>query len=131
MPELLLSAGLLVLLFVLLAAGVWVAFALIIVGGVAMAIFSPRPDRSVVFATTIWGASNSWALAALPLFILMGEILLRSDLSRDLFKGLAPGSIAGRAACSTSTSWAAPSLPPSADRRQPPQPQSAKCRSLN
>ncbi len=89
MPELLLSAGLLVLLFALLALGVWVAFALIIVGGVAMAVFSPAPIGPV-FATTVWGASNSWALAALPLFILMGEILLRSDLSRDLFQGLAP-----------------------------------------
>lgn len=89
MPELFLAAGLLVLLIVLLAVGVWVAFALIIVGGVAMAIFSPAPIGPV-FATTIWGASNSWALAALPLFILMGEILLRSNLSRDLFQGLAP-----------------------------------------
>jgi tripartite ATP-independent transporter DctM subunit len=89
MPEILLSAGLLVLLFALLAAGVWVAFALIIVGGVAMAVFSSAPIGPV-FATTTWGASNSWALAALPLFILMGEILLRSNLSRDLFQGLAP-----------------------------------------
>jgi len=89
MPELLLSAGLFILLLALLAIGVWVAFALIIVGGVAMAIFSPAPIGPV-FATTVWGASNSWSLAALPLFILMGEILLRSDLSRDLFRGLAP-----------------------------------------
>ena len=89
MPELLLSAFLLVLLIALLAVGVWVAFALIVVGGVAMALFSTAPIGPV-FATTIWGASNSWSLAALPLFILMGEVLLRSNLSRDLFEGLAP-----------------------------------------
>jgi tripartite ATP-independent transporter DctM subunit len=89
MPELLLTAGLFVLLIALLAVGVWVAFALIIVGVVAMMLFSSAPIGPV-FATTIWGASNSWSLAALPLFILMGEILLRSNLSRDLFQGLAP-----------------------------------------
>jgi tripartite ATP-independent transporter DctM subunit len=89
MPELLLTAGLFVLLIALLAIGVWVAFALIIVGVAAMMLFSSAPIGPV-FATTIWGASNSWSLAALPLFILMGEILLRSNLSRDLFQGLAP-----------------------------------------
>ncbi|MGF1620665.1 MAG: TRAP transporter large permease [Rhodomicrobiaceae bacterium] len=89
MPDLFLTAGLFVLLIALLAVGVWVAFALIIVGAVAMAVFSPAPIGPV-FATTVWGASNSWSLAALPLFILMGEILLRSNLSRDLFQGLAP-----------------------------------------
>jgi tripartite ATP-independent transporter DctM subunit len=41
-------------------------------------------------ATTIWGSSNSWALAALPMFIWIGEILFRSRLSEDMFAGLAP-----------------------------------------
>ena len=41
-------------------------------------------------ATTLWCHSHSWPLAALPLFILMGEILLRSRLSEDMFSGLAP-----------------------------------------
>lgn len=89
MPELVLAAGLVVLLFLLLAAGIWVAFALIIIGAIAMAVFSSAPIGPV-FATTIWSASHSWSLAALPLFILMGEILLRTNLSRDLFAGLAP-----------------------------------------
>jgi tripartite ATP-independent transporter DctM subunit len=40
--------------------------------------------------TTIWTASSSWALTALPLFIWMGEILFRTRLSEDMFKGLAP-----------------------------------------
>jgi tripartite ATP-independent transporter DctM subunit len=89
MSELLLTGGLFVLLLGLLAAGVWVAFALIIVGAVGIIGFSNAP-AGPVFATTLWGASNSFSLVALPLFIWMGEILLRSDLSRDLFKGLAP-----------------------------------------
>jgi len=84
-----LSIILLVLLFVMLGAGVWVAFALMGVGVAAMALFSDAP-LGLVMATTIWGHSNSWALAALPLFIWMGEILFRSKLSDDMFNGLSP-----------------------------------------
>ncbi|GAB4381944.1 TRAP transporter large permease [Albidovulum sp.] len=84
-----LSVLLLVLLFVLLGAGLWVAFALLGVGLAAMALFSNAP-LGLVLATTLWGHSNSWALAALPLFIWMGEILFRSRLSEDMFEGLAP-----------------------------------------
>jgi tripartite ATP-independent transporter DctM subunit len=41
-------------------------------------------------AMTIWGSASSWTLTALPLFIWMGEILFRTRLSQDMFKGLAP-----------------------------------------
>ena len=85
----LLSVILLVLLFAMLGAGVWVAFSLMGVGIAAMALFSNAP-LGLVMATTIWGHSNSWALAALPLFIWMGEILFRSKLSDDMFTGLSP-----------------------------------------
>jgi tripartite ATP-independent transporter DctM subunit len=43
-----------------------------------------------VLATTVWGNSASWALAALPLFIWMGEILFRTKLSEEMFRGLSP-----------------------------------------
>lgn len=84
-----LSVILLVLLFLMLGAGVWVAFSLMGVGIAAMILFTDAPIGQVM-ATTIWGNSNSWALAALPLFIWMGEILFRSKLSEDMFTGLAP-----------------------------------------
>lgn len=89
MSILALSVILLVLLFALLGAGVWVAFSLLAVGVAAMALYSNAP-LGLVMATTIWGHSNSWALAALPLFIWMGEILFRSRLSEDMFAGLSP-----------------------------------------
>ena len=73
----------------LLALGVWVGFALMLTGLAAMTFFTFAPVGPVM-ATTVWGASNSWALAALPLFIWMGEILFRSRLSEDMFTGLAP-----------------------------------------
>ena len=41
-------------------------------------------------AVTIWGSSSSWTLTALPLFVWMGEILFRTRLSEDMFRGLAP-----------------------------------------
>ena len=84
-----LSVLLVVVLFGLLGSGIWVAFSLLGVGLFGILLFSSAPAGSVM-ATTVWGASNSWALAALPLFIWMGEILFRSRLSEDLFSGLAP-----------------------------------------
>ncbi|PHR26726.1 MAG: C4-dicarboxylate ABC transporter permease [Desulfotalea sp.] len=89
MSEIILTLILLLLLFSLLASGVWVAFSLMAVGMAALAMFSEAPIGEVM-ATTVWGASNGWALAALPLFIWMGEILFRSRLSEDMFAGLSP-----------------------------------------
>ena len=54
-----------------------------------MLIFTTRPVGDAM-ATTIWGTSSSWTLTALPLFVWMGEILFRTKLSENLFKGLAP-----------------------------------------
>ncbi len=78
-----------VTMFLMLGAGVWVALALAGVGFVAMVLFTARPV-GMVMATNIWGASTSWTLTALPLFIWMGEILFRTRISSDMFKGLAP-----------------------------------------
>ncbi len=89
MDQVLYSILLIVFLFTLLGSGLWVALALFIVGFLGIVMFSSAPV-GLVMATTVWGASNSWALAALPMFIWMGEILFRSRLSEDLFKGLAP-----------------------------------------
>ncbi len=80
---------LVIVLFALLGSGLWVALSLLAAGMVGMVFFTDAPVGSVL-TTTVWGASNSWALAALPLFIWMGEILFRSRLSEDMFTGLAP-----------------------------------------
>lgn len=80
---------LLFVLIALLASGIWVAISLSIVGLVGIVLFSNAPS-GLILATTLWGHSHSWALTALPLFILMGEILLRSRMSGDLFTGLVP-----------------------------------------
>ena len=77
------------ILFLLLGTGVWVGLALMGVAWVGMELFTSRPVGDVM-VTTIWSASSSWTLTALPLFIWMGEILYRTRLSEDMFRGLAP-----------------------------------------
>jgi len=76
-------------LFALLGSGVWVGLALMGVAWVGMELFTARPVGDVML-TTIWRASSSWTLTALPLFIWMGEVLYRTRLSEDMFRGLAP-----------------------------------------
>lgn len=76
-------------LFTLLGTGVWVGLALMGVAWVGMELFTTRPVGDVML-TTIWSASSSWTLTALPLFIWMGEILFRTRLSEDMFRGLSP-----------------------------------------
>ncbi|HZH50577.1 MAG TPA: TRAP transporter large permease subunit [Microvirga sp.] len=76
------------LLAVLLAFGVWIGIALLVVGFAAMTVTSV--PIGPVLATTVWSSSASWTLAALPLFIWMGEILFRTKLSEQMFQGLAP-----------------------------------------
>ena len=89
MDELGLTIVFLSVLFLFLGTGVWVAVSLIGVATVGMLLFTSRPVGDAM-ATTIWGASSSWTLTALPLFIWMGEILFRTKLSENLFKGLTP-----------------------------------------
>ena len=76
-------------LFFLLGSGVWVGLALMGVAFVGMELFTSRPPGDAMI-TRIWGASSSWTLTALPLFIWMGEILYRTRLSEDMFRGLSP-----------------------------------------
>ena len=84
-----LALGLFILLLFLLSLGIWVAPALIAIGYILLEFFTPAPVGSLL-ASTIWDASWNWALTALPLFIWMGEILFRTRLSSDMFKGLSP-----------------------------------------
>ncbi len=88
--ELVQIAGILLLLLaVLLAGGLWIGIVLIVCGFVAVFLAADAP-LGTVLATTTWSAGASWTLAALPLFIWMGEILFRTRLSENMFRGLSP-----------------------------------------
>jgi C4-dicarboxylate transporter DctM subunit len=76
-------------LFLTLAAGIWVGFSLFIVGFVGMVLFSSLPAGNNM-ASSLWATVEKWEYVALPLFILMGEILYRSGISEKLFKSLVP-----------------------------------------
>lgn len=80
---------LVVALFLILGSGVWIGLTLSGVAWIGMQLFSSRPAGDAM-AVTIWGSASSWTLTALPLFVWMGEILFRTRLSEDMFRGLAP-----------------------------------------
>jgi len=92
------EAGLLLLgaLFLILGLGIWIGLALALVGLIGIVVLPilipamPAMPAEKVMGTAIWQSLASWTLAALPLFIWMGEILFRTRLSEDMFRGLAP-----------------------------------------
>ena len=89
MDPLLLSPLIALALIVLLATGLWVAASLIGIAIITMLMFADAPIE-LVMPSAMWGSVSGWTLTALPLFIWMGEILFRTKLSGDLFRGLAP-----------------------------------------
>lgn len=89
MGDIAVSLLLIAALFLILGSGVWIGLALSGVAWIGMQLFSARPAGDAM-AVTIWGSASSWTLTALPLFVWMGEILFRTRLSQDMFRGLAP-----------------------------------------
>jgi C4-dicarboxylate transporter, DctM subunit len=83
------TAMLVLALFLILGTGVWIGLTLSGVAWIGMQFFTARAGGDAM-AVTIWGSASSWTLTALPLFVWMGEILFRTRLSQDMFKGLAP-----------------------------------------
>jgi tripartite ATP-independent transporter DctM subunit len=83
------SVVLFAVLLVLLAGGVWIAVAMSVVAWLGLQFFTTSPPEVNLFQA-FWGSNASWTLAALPLFVWMGEILFRTRLSDEMFEGLAP-----------------------------------------
>jgi tripartite ATP-independent transporter DctM subunit len=78
-----------VVLVVLLAGGLWIAMAMAAAAWLGLQFFTSSPPEVNLFQA-FWGSSASWTLAALPLFVWMGEILFRTRLSDEMFEGLSP-----------------------------------------
>ena len=87
--EVMIAAVMIGLMLALLAGGVWIGLALMAIGILGMLGFTPRAPGDGM-AVAIWSHGSSWTLTALPLFLWMGEILFRTKLSEDMFKGLSP-----------------------------------------
>ena len=95
------SAATVILLIVLwLGLGTWVFAGLMLVGltGLSLVLGMNFSRLGVIMQQTIWRASSTWELAAVPIFIFMGEIIFRTDISERLFRGISPwvNSIPGR-----------------------------------
>ncbi len=89
MIEVYLTVFFISVLLIFLGTGVWVGISMIGVSTIGMLMFTTRPVGDAM-ATTMWSMGSSWSLTALPLFVWMGEILFRTKLSENLFKGLSP-----------------------------------------
>ena len=89
MSTIAIAVALLALFVVLLAGGLWIAMAMSVVAWAGLQFFTSSPPEISLFQS-YWGSSASWTIAALPLFVWMGEILFRTRLSEEMFAGLAP-----------------------------------------
>lgn len=88
MSALTLALILMLALCLLLASGLWIGMSLAAIGFIAIALSNGQPG--MFLATSFWESTGSWTLAALPLFVWMGEILFRTRLSSEVFNGIAP-----------------------------------------
>ena len=78
-----------VVLFAFLAGGLWIGCTLAVTGTVLLALVRDIPLDKLLAQYT-WNILTTQELLALPMFILMGEILFRTRLSQSLFRGLSP-----------------------------------------
>jgi C4-dicarboxylate transporter DctM subunit len=84
----LLTLILVVSLAVMLMAGQWTAFALGICGVVVLYLSKGLLGLTAL-SSVIWNNANSYILIAVPMFLLMGEIILRSGVSTYFYRGVA------------------------------------------
>lgn len=95
---LILSIALMAVMFIFLLSSLWIGASLILTGIAGMLLYKTTlpPSMSIwqkigdLLASSLYGSLNSWSLAALPMFILMGEILYHSSISTRLLNGLRP-----------------------------------------
>jgi tripartite ATP-independent transporter DctM subunit len=76
-------------MFFLLLIGIWIPAGVAITAWFGLVFFSDK-DTLMNLANVWWNSSSSYTLAALPLFVWMGEILFRTKLSEQMFTGLSP-----------------------------------------
>jgi len=86
------AAGVFAILITLLSASMWIFAALMLVAALSLWLFAGFPIQRVgaIFQAITWGAANKWELAAVPMFMFMGELMYRTDISARLFNGLTP-----------------------------------------
>lgn len=89
MELLVISIVMLLSLAFFLGTTIWIGISLFLVGIVGLTLFTPANPWAIL-SNIVWNSTSGSTMIALPLFILMGEILFRSKISENLFKGLSP-----------------------------------------
>ena len=89
-----LISGLIVLVLILLflGSGTWVFVSLLLVSasGLILVLDFPPQRIGVILGKILFRSASSWELAAIPLFIWMGEMIFRTNISERLFRGVTP-----------------------------------------
>jgi tripartite ATP-independent transporter DctM subunit len=86
------NATLIALLFIVfgfLVSGTWIALSLLGTAGISLKLFTAMPVGKI-WSQALWNSLNNWALAALPMFIFLGEMIQRTRMSKLMFEGLRP-----------------------------------------
>ncbi|WP_108659974.1 TRAP transporter large permease [Acuticoccus kandeliae] len=93
MPDFALSfAAFFGLLLVLIGAGLWLFVAILLIGIGALYVDAgwSLTRIGLILQTTTWSSARAWELSAIPLFIWMGELLIRSNIAAAVFEAIAP-----------------------------------------
>lgn len=77
-----------ILMLVMLALGLHVATTIMLLGVIGAALFLGGPIIAAV-GTQVWGATDSFVLLAVPLFVLLGELLVRGGATDRMYRALA------------------------------------------
>jgi C4-dicarboxylate transporter DctM subunit len=86
---LLLTSIVFILLFLLLASRIWIAIGIGLVGLFLFAFFIPGNTMKVQ-GMLQFNILNSFTLCTVPLFIFMGEIMMRTGIADKLYQGVTP-----------------------------------------
>lgn len=80
------------LMLAYLAMGIWIFAALLLVAITSLTFLAGFSlDRvGFIMQSVTWSAATRWELSAIPMFVWMGELMFRTDISKRLFNGLAP-----------------------------------------
>ncbi|WP_022726831.1 TRAP transporter large permease [Fodinicurvata sediminis] len=92
MDPLLTSALVVLLILFLLSMGLWVFASLLLVSMISLFVFADFSLSRIglIMEPNIWNAATTWELSAIPLFIWMGELFFKTQISEQLFRGLLP-----------------------------------------
>ena len=80
------------MLLLVLGLGIWIFAGLIVLGIVSLHLLAGFPLQRIgaILQPILWRNASGWELAAIPMFVWMGEIMFRTDLSARIFRGLSP-----------------------------------------